>query len=82
MALGTALSNYQANKRLTELVREDFRNAIPGDDTDAALYRHWLNRRRRGHGRYPGPGNSTTIMRNRVLRAQSFGLYHDGMYER
>lgn len=31
-------------------------------------------------GRYPGPGNSETVMRNRVLRAASFGLTHDGRY--
>ncbi len=31
-------------------------------------------------GRYPGPGNSETIMRNRVLRAATFGLTHDGRY--
>lgn len=35
---------------------------------------------RRRRGRYPGPGNSETIMRNRVLRAASFGLTHDGRY--
>lgn len=31
-------------------------------------------------GRYPGAGNSETIMRNRVLRARFFGLEHDGLY--
>ncbi len=34
----------------------------------------------RRKGRYPSGGNSATIMRNRVLRAQSFGLAHDGRY--
>ncbi len=79
MALGTALSNYQAHKRLRELARRDFRD-MDGLH-DAALYAWHLRRSRRGQGRYPGPGNSEAIMRGRVLRAQSFGLAHDGKYQ-
>jgi hypothetical protein len=80
MALGTPLSNYKANKRLMVLVRDDFRH-LDGPH-DAALYAWHLRRERRarGGGRYPGPGNSETIMRNQVLRAKSFGLEHDGRY--
>ena len=33
---------------------------------------------RRRKGRYPHGGNSETIMRNRVLRAQSFGTWDGG----
>lgn len=36
----------------------------------------------RRRGRYPRAGNSESIMRNRVLRAASFGLHHDGLYDR
>ena len=35
-------------------------------------------RRRRQH--LPNPGNSEVIMRNRVKRAKSFGLEHDGLF--
>lgn len=81
MALGTNLSNYQAHKRLLELIKADFQNSRR-DDIDNALYSWWLRRERRGRsgGRYPSPGNSETMMRNRVLRAKSFGLEHDGRY--
>ena len=37
---------------------------------------------RRRKGRYPSGGNSETIMRNRILRAKSFGLdYGYNTYE-
>lgn len=79
MAYGTPLSNYLAHKRLMILIKDDFRHVE--DEVDRALQAYWLKKQRRARrGRYPGPGNSETIMRNRVLRAKSFGLEHDGRY--
>jgi len=82
MAYGTPLSYYRAHRRLLELIARDFADVT--DPVDLALRSYWIRKRRRAEakriGRYPGPGNSETIMRNRVLRAQSMGLEHDGRY--
>ena len=39
------------------------------------------DRRERKHRAYPTGGNSETIMRNRILRAESFGLTRDNIYK-
>lgn len=69
------IQRAEAARRL-EIVRAKL---LEDDARGPGFYGLVVKTQRRG--RYPAPGNSETIMRNRVLRARSFGLTHDGLYD-
>lgn len=48
------------------------------EEERAVIRKHQTREHRRR--RHPGDGNSETIMRNRILRARSFGLTRDNTY--
>lgn len=79
MAYGTDLSYYRAHRRLLDLIKIDFVGLT--DPVDLALREYYTRKRRRAEarrfGRCPGPGNSETIMRNRVMRDRSFGTSNE-----
>lgn len=76
---------FQAHLRLLKLSAGDlhaYYDAVDAADPEVANYhqRRQEKARRRERRFYPNPGNSEVIMRNRVRRAKSFGLAHDGLY--
>lgn len=44
------------------------------------IIRRHVRRERNRRGKYPTGGRSESIMRNRVLRAKSFGINRDNIY--